>query len=436
MNSNKKQEKSISIYVHVPFCVRKCLYCDFLSFCADTRLVEEYFEALGKEIEFSANEYCGYEVKSVFFGGGTPSYVDSKYICTALNKIKEKFSVSPNAEISIEVNPGTVTEDKLRSYFEAGINRLSIGAQSMDDDELKRLGRIHDHKTFLLTYEMARKAGFTNINIDLMSGIPKQKLDDFMKNLEEVVELKPEHISAYSLIVEEGTPFYEMELELPSEEEDRQMYHETKRFLESRGYHRYEISNYALDGTLEYGRLSTDETGITASTDHADEYEKYESYHNKVYWKRGNYLGLGLGASSMVDNVRWKNEGEIKKYIDILTDENIADVAMDNRDGADLFKQGSNNSEREFLKEVRLEAQKLSTSECMEEFMFLGLRLVKGVSVSEFERQFGQDIRDAYGDVIDKYADLGLLEVSGDYLRLTEKGLDVSNTVMADFLLD
>lgn len=433
MNSNKKQEKSISIYVHVPFCVRKCLYCDFLSFCADTRLVEEYFEALGKEIEFSANEYCGYEVKSVFFGGGTPSYVDSKYICTALNKIKEKFSVSPNAEISIEVNPGTVTEDKLRSYFEAGINRLSIGAQSMDDDELKRLGRIHDHKTFLLTYEMARKAGFTNINIDLMSGIPQQTLNDFMKNLEEAVELKPEHISAYSLIVEEGTPFYEMELELPTEEEDRQMYHETKRFLESKGYHRYEISNYARDGF----KKTENSTGAGTENGNDDEFEKYESFHNKVYWKRGNYLGLGLGASSMVDNVRWKNEADIRKYIAIMTDEGISDENAENADNSNNpDRAGVTIIDKDLLKELRQEVQKLSTSECMEEFMFLGLRLVKGVSVSEFERQFGQDIRDVYGDVIDKYADLGLLEVSGDYLRLTEKGLDVSNTVMADFLLD
>lgn len=422
----KRTGKDISIYVHIPFCVRKCLYCDFLSFGADTELVEEYFTALGNEILLCAVENSDYEVRSVFFGGGTPSYVDSKHICAVLNKIKEKFGVSSDAEISIEVNPGTVTKEKLESYKDAGINRLSIGAQSMDDGELKRLGRIHDVETFLKTYEMAREVGFKNINIDLMSGIPKQKPEDFMNNLEKVVELHPEHISAYSLIVEEGTPFYDMELELPTEDEDRQMYHETKSFLESKEYHRYEISNYALNScanTVNANRFD-------------DEFEKYESYHNKVYWKRGNYLGLGLGASSMVENIRWKNESGIREYIEILTSENESSTEKlvdesNNKQDEDVI-----NTDVVILNKLRQDVQELSANERMEEFMFLGLRLVKGVSIYEFERQFGKSIREVYGDVIDKYIGLGLLELQSDYLRLTEKGLDVSNTVMADFLLD
>ena len=450
----KDTKKDISIYVHIPFCVRKCLYCDFLSFCADEGLVDSYFDALGKEISACAEDYKDYNVRSIFFGGGTPSYVEAKYICGTLKEIYDKFSVSSDAEISIEVNPGTVTEDKLKCYFDAGINRLSIGAQSMDNDELKRLGRIHDHETLLETYKMARKIGFTNINIDLMSGIPNQKPEDFLKNLEKTVELSPEHISAYSLIVEEGTPFYDMDLELPTEEEDRQMYHETKRFLESKGYHRYEISNYALNGAADSAAIgggNSDGNCIEA------EFEKYESFHNKVYWKRGNYLGLGLGASSMVDNVRWKNESDIRKFISIMTGENIDDLNGINPERNNVLHADSNNcndadvlktevsnhkamtvddKNEAALEKLRQEVQKLTTDECMEEFMFLGLRLTKGISISEFERQFGKNIRDVYGKVIDKYADLGLLEICGDYLRLSEKGLDVSNTVMADFLLD
>ena len=369
----------LSLYVHIPFCVRKCLYCDFLSFGDKESLMEDYFKALSKEIKESAGDYRDREVKTVFFGGGTPSLPNAEYICNILSDIRDGYKLSENAEISLELNPGTASFDKMRSYKDAGFNRLSIGAQSMKDDELKRLGRIHDHETFLETFELARQAGFSNINIDLMSGIPGQKPEDFLYNLEKAVELSPEHISAYSLIVEEGTPFYEMELDLPTEDEDRQMYHETKSYLESKGYHRYEISNYALDG--------------------------FDCRHNKVYWKRGDYLGLGLGASSMVSDVRWKNESDIGTYIN-----NPADSKKD--------------------------IQELSENECMEEFMFLGLRLVEGVSTKEFERQFGCNIRDVYGNVIDKYLEMGLLEFSGDYLRLTEKGLDVSNTVMADFLLD
>ena len=397
--------KELSIYVHIPFCVRKCNYCDFLSFYAKKDVVETYFAALKKEIMLSAKELNGNSagkdgqamsgnplVKSIFFGGGTPSFVEAEKICDTLKTIQSSFAVAENAEISIEVNPASAMSDKLIAYKEAGFNRLSIGAQSLDDAELKVLGRAHTGAMFLETFENARKAGFDNINVDVMSALPGQSLESYIRTLEKVLSLKPEHISAYSLILEEGTPFYDMELDLPDEDTDRAMYHETKEILARSGYHRYEISNYALGEQDD---------------------PKYECFHNKVYWKRGNYLGLGIGAASMVDNVRWSNVRDIHLYVD-----------------AQMSK---------------VDREVLSPEAQMEEFMFLGLRLVEGVSIEEFKRQFGRDIWEIYGEVIDKYAGLGLLEyrrseagresVENTYLRLTDKGLDVSNTVMAEFIL-
>jgi oxygen-independent coproporphyrinogen-3 oxidase len=401
----KSSDKKLSIYVHVPFCVRKCLYCDFLSFNAENVLIEAYFRALEKEIVFNANEYVDYEVKSIFFGGGTPSFPDSKYICDTLGLLFKNFHVSDDAEISLEVNPASAIADKLNAYRRAGFNRISIGAQSLNDNELQKLGRVHNSAMFYETYENARRAGFDNINIDLMSALPGQSLESYLETVKKVTALRPEHISAYSLIVEEGTPFYDMELDVPSEDVDREMYHETKRILAENGYHRYEISNYALS-------------------------EDTECYHNKVYWTRGNYLGLGLGASSMVENVRWKNVSDIKKYTDIFSDnedkiysdENIESSFVDN------------------FKKYREDVENLSQESQMEEFMFLGLRLVMGVSLEEFKKQFSRDIKDVYFEVIDKYEKMGLLQEHSindqSYLSLTEKGLDVSNTVMADFLFD
>lgn len=419
-------EKDLSIYVHIPFCVRKCNYCDFLSFCAKKDLIQRYFEALKKEIILAAERtygdggkcsHKGALVRSIFFGGGTPSFVDAELICDMLQTIRSYFDVKDDAEISIEVNPASAIMDKLLSYRKAGFNRISIGAQSLDDGELKMLGRVHDGAMFYETYENAKRAGFTNINVDVMSALPNQSLKSYVSTLQKVIDLKPEHISAYSLIVEEGTPFFEMDLELPDEDTDRAMYHETKRILGQYGYHRYEISNYAKEGC--------------------------ECQHNKVYWRRGNYLGLGIGAASMVDNRRWSNTRDIDEYIRVL----------------------SSSEDVDKTDELRRDEEVLSKEAQMEEFMFLGLRLVEGVSPEEFRRQFGCDIDEVYGEVIKKYVNLGLLEystapkVSGTsgkersgtaqaenvkgepalpeetFLRLTESGLDVSNTVMAEFLL-
>ena len=390
--------RDISIYVHIPFCERKCLYCDFLSFGAGKDQIDSYFDALLKEIKTASKKYKDRVVKSIFFGGGTPSFPEGKKICDTLRAIKAEFEISPQCEISIEVNPASAIYDKLCAFKEAGFNRLSIGAQSLNDDELKKLGRLHDSRMFFETYENARAAGFENINIDVMSALPDQSLDSYMETLKKVVDLGPEHISAYSLIVEEGTPFYDMDLKLPSEEVDRAMYHETKRYLKEHGYHRYEISNYAQPGK--------------------------ECAHNKVYWQRGNYLGLGLGAASMVDNVRWSNTREFRRYVEFYLNNGTKD----------------NMAVKENFEELSLKSQ-------MEEFMFLGLRLVRGVDVEEFRQLFSKDIFEVYGEVIDKYIKSGHLELVTDYdehqigsqegahLRFTDAGLDVSNTIMADFLL-
>jgi oxygen-independent coproporphyrinogen-3 oxidase len=389
--------KELSIYVHIPFCERKCNYCDFLSFNADRNAVSSYFDALAKEITASATAYEDFTVKTIFFGGGTPSFPHSDMICHALGLIRDSFKVAEDAEISLEVNPASAIADKLNAYRAAGFNRISIGCQSLNDAELKVLGRLHNSAMFYETFENARKAGFDNINVDVMSALPGQSLESYRETLSKVLELKPEHISAYSLILEEGTPFYDMDLDIPDEDTDRAMYHETKRFLAEKGYHRYEISNYACGAG-----------------------ETFECRHNKVYWERGNYLGLGLGAASMVDNVRWSNTRDINAYTKemALADSSFAKI-------------------RENREELTVEAQ-------MEEFMFLGLRLVRGVDTARFAAEFGRDIGDVYGDVIRKYVDMGLLEYAEEkcggnsmrqMLRLTDEGLDVSNTVMADFLL-
>ena len=379
----------LSLYVHIPFCVRKCLYCDFLSFGDKESLMEDYFKALSKELKESAGDYRDREVKTVFFGGGTPSLPKAEYICDILSDIKENYRLSENAEISLELNPGTASFDKMRSYKDAGFNRLSIGIQSFNDEELKKLGRIHDSATALRTYEDARRAGFDNINIDIMSALPGQSVESYLNTLSRAVKLSPEHISAYSLIIEKGTPFFDMDLDLPNEEADRDMYHKTAEMLLEHGYHRYEISNYAKDG--------------------------FECRHNKVYWKRGDYLGVGLGAASLIDNVRFNNTRDLKEY---LTSSDI----------------------------IKRDTEELSVKAQMEEFMFLGLRLTEGIRTADFKREFGKTVFDVYDEVIDKYLLMTFLELCDEdmnitddkektaYLKLSEQGLDVCNTIMADFL--
>lgn len=361
--------KPLELYIHIPFCIRKCKYCDFLSAPSGKEERTAYVESLCRKIRFFTELAEAYRVVTIFVGGGTPSLLEEGQMRQIFTAVKETFQIEGGAEITIEMNPGTVTEKKLKAYKSMGINRLSIGLQSSDNRELAALGRVHTYEEFLGTYHMARKAGFKNINIDLMSAIPYQTRESYEKTLRTVAELEPEHISAYSLIIEEGTPFYELYGEnknaaaLPDEDTERLMYKDTKRILEEYGYHRYEISNYAKEGL--------------------------QCRHNLGYWDRAEYLGIGTGAASLIDNVRFTEGGE---------------------------------------------SERLSIEDQMAEYMFLGLRKIKGVSRQRFAEYFGSSMEDRYGNVLDDMKKKGLLSEQGDFVRLTERGLDVSNYVMSAFL--
>lgn len=379
-----RELQPLELYIHIPFCVRKCLYCDFLSGVSDAAQREAYLEALLTELGGRAAQCREYTVSSVFVGGGTPSVLTGEQMERLLGAVREGFALSEDAEVSAEANPGTLDAQKLAAWRRAGINRLSIGLQSAENTELAAIGRIHSWEQFTDTYALARRAGFTNVNVDIMSALPGQSRESYRATLEKVLGLNPppEHISAYSLIVEEGTPFYEMqqrgELELPDEETDRELYYMTKSILGQRGYERYEISNYARRG--------------------------YECRHNLGYWRRTEYLGFGVGAASLFRGMRFRNGEELQPYLEHPLD-------------------------------CRTELQTLSREEQMEEFMFLGLRLTAGVREEDFRRQFGVGLMETYGGVIEKNRADGLLEQSDGRLLLTEKGLDVSNYVMAQFLL-
>ena len=387
------QKKDIELYIHIPFCIRKCHYCDFLSFSSTPDQRAAYLDALCEEIRICASYVRGKygKVRSIFLGGGTPSILDSVQTERILDGIYDSFSVKKKAEISIEANPGTLSEEKLAAYCQMGINRLSIGLQSTEDACLKRLGRIHSYREFLDNYRQARRVGFTNINVDLMSALPGQTLSSYMQSLETVLALEPEHISAYSLILEEGTPFYDdksLRKELPDEDTERQMYEMTRSMLEQRGYRRYEISNYARPGR--------------------------ECIHNTGYWDNIPYLGLGLGAASY-----WTCEPDRP--------------AMRFSNSRSMLQYGR----KPFLPfEEREEYQILSTEEEMEEYMYLGLRKMDGVSVEGFKERFRRDMRAVYGTVIDRYLAMHLLDLTEGRLKLTEEGINVSNRIFADFLLD
>lgn len=390
-------KKEMQLYIHIPFCAKKCEYCDFLSFAAGKETQKEYVQALIKELEYYGEIYKERVISTIFIGGGTPSLLDAKMTEQVMETVFEAFEVRPDAEISIECNPGTVTKEKLLAYRKAGINRLSIGLQTPNNDELKTLGRIHTFETFLQTYDMARNSGFTNINVDLMSSLPGQSKERFLAGLKKVVRLKPEHISAYSLIIEEGTPFYEkyeddMERQakgeetrfLPGEEEVYETIRLTREYLQTEGYHWYEISNFAKPGK--------------------------ECRHNTGYWKRADYLGVGLGAASLIDNVRYANTSDLQLYVEKW----LADEAG---------------------KGCTWDEEILTKTAQMEEFMFLGLRMTQGIKRSDFKECFGIEPEWAYADVLLSLKDEGLLKTEAGYIALTDKGIDVSNYVLAQFLL-
>lgn len=389
--------QELEIYIHIPFCVQKCAYCDFLSGPAGKEEQEAYVRALRREISAASKIAVEYEVSTVFLGGGTPSILPPEAVDEILRTVRESFLLSPDAEITMELNPGTDGKEKMEAYRKAGINRLSIGLQSTDDGELRTLGRIHTWQDFRNTYEAARKAGFSNINIDLMSAIPGQTLESYEQTLERVCSLSPEHISAYSLILEEGTLFWKWYEKtdhpkdhppLPDEETERQMYERTKEILHRYGYERYEISNYAKKGK--------------------------ECRHNIGYWRRIPYLGFGVGAASLFEEQRWSNLRDRKKYVEIW----------------------SENEPKEALLLTREEVQKLSEREAQEETMFLGLRMIEGVSGAEFAARFHHTMEEIYGDEIRELEQEHLIQRENGCIALTDRGIDVSNHVMAYFLQD
>lgn len=381
--AQEKEEKmkELELYIHIPFCIQKCRYCDFLSGPADDASKYRYTKALIREIE-SLPEGRESIITTVFFGGGTPSVLPGEWTARILETLKKRFSFAADAEITTEANPGTVDKEKLRIWRESGINRISFGCQSSFHEELQMLGRIHTWEDFLESYALARERGFDNINIDLMSGLPGQKLKTWETTLHRAAELKPEHISAYSLIVEEGTPFASMNLDLPDEDTERMMYSRTREILAGYGYGRYEISNYALQGR--------------------------ECRHNIGYWIRTPYIGLGLGASSMFGSTRFTNTADMEEYL---------------RNSAHPGR-------------LRRNIEHLEKKDEIEETMFLGLRLARGVDKRRFEKTFGKTVREIYAPVLDKYIDLGLLKETEEAVFLTEDGISVSNAVMAEFLLD
>lgn len=428
MKSREKEKLScLELYIHIPFCVRKCAYCDFLSFPSGEEERALYAERLTEEIEEAGAASGDYVVTAIFLGGGTPSVLAPEQTEGILAAVKKSFHVAEDAEITTEVNPGTADREKLKAWKQAGINRLSFGLQSAENKELQLLGRIHTMEDFLESYQAAREAGFDNINIDLMSALPGQTVSSWEKTVRTVAALQPEHISAYSLIIEEGTPFCRLFGEngdeeeeqrlrqtmgipdLPDEDAERRMYYDTETILRESGYHRYEISNYAKPG--------------------------YECRHNKGYWTGTEYLGLGLGASSYTSIRRKEGSGgkisasgeedrQLERY------SNVRDFKTYLSLGREDFKAGRQIEERELLTEQTR----------MEEFMFLGLRLTEGISEEEFFKRFSCSLEAVYGKVLDELGRQELIEryerEGAAFWRLTRRGIDVSNYVLAEFLME
>ena len=453
-----KNKNELGIYIHIPFCVHKCIYCDFLSSPADVHTRKQYVRALINEIYLTREGKCankliknvlqgdntsyedmeeqavngltsdyalydtvcmadyektimqedisgcvddiksenGHIVTSIFIGGGTPSAIDAEDISDILDAVRKNYNVSDKAEITIECNPGTMDKKKAAIYRKAGINRISFGLQSTDNNELRMLGRIHTYEQFMESYKIAREAGFGNINIDLMSALPGQTMESFKAVLEKALSLGAEHISVYSLIVEEGMRLsdnIDSFPPIPSDDEDRQMYYMTKEMLSSYGYEQYEISNYAQKG--------------------------YECKHNLKYWERCDYLGFGIGAASLYGGRRYTNISDIGRYMDVLAEiTNALDKSYVNE-----------------LLQIRTDMEELSKEDEMSEYMFLGLRKTKGIDITDFKEEFGTDIKDIFGEAIEDNIARGLLIHDGNCLYLSKRGIDISNTVMSDFIL-
>lgn len=390
------ETKNVGIYIHIPFCKKKCRYCDFVSYDnKDSSLVEQYIKWLTYELtEIAENNKADYKnglddlaiIDTIYIGGGTPSFISSRYIVEIMNTIKEHYTLVPNPEITIEVNPGAVTEKKLQNYINCGINRLSIGLQSSSGKLLKQLGRVHTYRAYRETYELARKIGFKNINVDLMIGLPNQTKYDVMVTLDKIIKQNPEHISVYSLILEENTPLYNdvknKVLTLPSEEAERKTYWEVKKKLEESGYNHYEISNFAKPG--------------------------FESKHNMNCWNQEEYIGVGVAAHSYTNGVRYSNIDNIEKYVE--------------------------NYKRKKEEDNIIFHEKQNKESKMQEYMMLGLRKLQGVQIQSFKNKFGENPIFIFKKELEKLVNEDLLEIDGDNIRLTKKGLDFANLVWEEFV--
>ncbi len=378
--------KEIGIYIHIPFCIQKCAYCDFHSYSHMEHKIKFYVDALIKEMKQWADQFEDYKIKTIFIGGGTPSILPIEEMEKILNVLHACFKCMPNIEFTIESNPGTLEKEKIRYYLESGINRLSIGLQAWQDPLLKILGRIHTREQFLKNYFIARDTGFKNINIDLMFGLPDQTLEQWDETLKEVIHLKPDHLSTYSLKLEEGTPLNKLyktgHLNLPSEEEERNMYYLTINQLLDFGYNHYEISNFSKKGR--------------------------ECIHNNIYWENQEYIGFGLGAHSYIDKIRFSNTTHLEEYI---------------------HKMNKNEN-------IRILEEKTSLKDEIEETMFLGLRRMKGINISNFMSRFGISPMQLYANEIEELERNGLLQIDDQSIRLTSKGIDLSNQVFIQFLFD
>ncbi len=380
----------LGIYIHIPFCKQKCYYCDFVSYSNKCSEVKEYIESLKKEIE--EFDFSNYKVTSIYIGGGTPSYIDSIYIVEILSELKEKLKCNliefKDIEITIEVNPGTVDTKKLNDYKKSGINRLSIGLQSTKNDILKKIGRIHTYQEFLEIYKLAREIGFKNINIDLMIGIPGQKIEDLKNTLQDIIKLEPEHISVYSLIIEENTPIEKMlengEIKLPDEDLERNMYWYVKNTLELNGYNHYEISNFAKLGK--------------------------ESRHNLNCWNQEEYIGFGVAAHSYLNGIRFSNTINVEEYIQHI----------------------ENNRKEE---NIQIEESQ-SLEDKKNEFMMLGFRKIQGVDIARFKEKFIDNPIFLYRENLNKLVEEGLIEVDLNHIKLTNKGIDLANLVFEEFVDD
>lgn len=376
--------KDLAVYIHIPFCEKKCYYCDFTSFPEKTDEISQYIEYLIKELSLYKDKIDKeYTISSIFIGGGTPSSIDENYIEQILNYVFKNFNTKENIEVSIEVNPGSVTVEKASKYKAIGINRVSIGLQSLNDSLLKSIGRIHNAADFYNSYEILKDTGFENINIDLMFALPDQSLEDLLLTLEQVVKLDVSHISLYSLILEEGTQFYKLhekgKLNMPSEEEDREMYHKSVQFLKSKGYDHYEISNFSKPN--------------------------FKCKQNMTYWKVNPYIGVGINSHSNLENKRFSNVSDFKNY---------------------YYKLDRNEFPLYEIEDIDKEME-------IGEYIILGLRLIEGINKDEFKRRFNKDIEDLYREQILKNIKNGLLTEWENHFKLTNLGLDLSNQVELDF---